>query len=270
MLPSPIEPPIRQTWAIRGARSGCSRSSSAMFVSGPIGAMTTGSGMLAQDPRDQVDRTLRAALRPATVRQHRVPDARLAVDLGRPDDAPEERAGGALGDRHVARAVDVEEPERVRRAVADVGVAADGRDREQVDLRSRHREPDREGVVEAGVAVDDQRQRVLHGPDRRGPRHGGRRVERWGATASAPRGCRPHLALLVRLAGRGRSTDAPDDAGDDDDRHHVRDALQDLRCDVDAEDRQQRLGRVGEAEDERRKERPDRVPRRRRSSRPGR
>ena len=55
MLPSPIDPPMRQTWAIRGASSGCSRSSSAMFVSGPIGAMTHRLRVLAQDARDQVD-----------------------------------------------------------------------------------------------------------------------------------------------------------------------------------------------------------------------
>src|SRR6476620_11313045 len=76
------------------------------------------------------------------------------------------------------------------------------------------------------------------------------------ASATMPR----DLALLVWLPGRGGPTDAAHDTGHDDDRHHVRDALQDLRCHVDAEDREQGLGRVGESEYERGKERTNRVP----------
>ena len=93
------------------------------------------------------------------------------MDLGGPDDAPEERAGGALRDRDVAPAVGVEQAQRVLGAVRDVGVAADGRDREQVELGSGHGQADRQGVVQSRVAVDDQRQRALRRPEgaRRAP-----------------------------------------------------------------------------------------------------
>ena len=146
---------------------------------------------------------------------------------GRPDDLAEERAGGALRDRHVAAAVGVEQAQRVLRAVADVRVAADGRDRQQVQLRAGDGEPDRERVVEPGVAVDDQRERLLR-PSRTAPSAAtagaGNEVGR-ATTAGAP--WQPALtpsALFVRLAGRGGPADASDDAGHDDDRHDVRDA----------------------------------------------
>ena len=119
-----------------------------MFVSGPIGASTTGSGcerriaaMRSTAPSGRGSAGDGGRRRPA--------DARLAVDLGRADDRAEERAGRALRDGHVRGAVQVQQAEGVRRAVPDIGVAADRRDGEQVDLGSRHREPDRERVVEA-------------------------------------------------------------------------------------------------------------------------
>ena len=45
VFPSPIEPPIRHRCEIFGARCGYSRRTSAMLVSGPIGAIATGSGL---------------------------------------------------------------------------------------------------------------------------------------------------------------------------------------------------------------------------------
>ena len=172
-----------------------------------------------------------------------------------------------------ARAVEVQQAQRVRRAVADVGVAADRRHGEEVDLGPRDREPDREGVVEARVAVDDQRQRLLDRPERRRARQrrargrtSARRPARAGPGSRSP----SRLALLVRLAGGGGPAHAADDARHDDDRDDVRDAVQELRRDVDAEDRQQRLRRVGEAEHERRARTRRPGATRRRSSRRGR
>ena len=152
----------------------------------------------------------------------------------------EQGARRALPDRHVAAAVEVQEPQGIRGAVPDVGVAADRRDRQQVDLGPRYREPDREGIVEPRVAVDDQRQWMLGGPERRGAGNGARREERRGGDRLAAR--RGHwLALLVRPAGGGAAPYAPDDARDDNDRHDVRNAAEQLGRDVDAEDRQQGL-----------------------------
>ena len=70
----------------------------------------------------------------------RVADPALAVDLGRAHDrrrAARPAAPSATGTS--SRAVGVEQPQRVLGAVADVGVAADGRDRQQVELRAARR-----------------------------------------------------------------------------------------------------------------------------------
>src|SRR5829696_6506491 len=68
-------------------------------------------------------------------------------------------------------------------------------------------------------------------------------------------------ALVVWLAGGRGAADAPDDTGDNDDRDDVRHAVEQLGRDVDAQDRQQRLGGVREPEHQRSSERIDRVPR---------
>ena len=97
-------------------------------------------------------------------------DTRLAVDLGRSNDLAEQRPRGALGDRDVVPAIGMQEPQRVLGAMPDIGVAADRRHGQDVELRARQREPDRQRVVQARVAVDDQRQRVLGRTDRGRPR----------------------------------------------------------------------------------------------------
>ena len=63
----------------------------------------------------------------------------------------------------------------------DVRVAPDRRDRQQVQLRARDGEADGQRVVEAGVAVDDERQRPLRRAERRGPlaRPGGAAENVW-------------------------------------------------------------------------------------------
>jgi hypothetical protein len=88
-----------------------------------------------------------------------------SVNLRRDPQRPHERTVGARGDRDVRPTGERQDPERVAGRRVETRVAADGRDPEQVDLRPRDREEDRERVVVAGIAVQD---------DRPGPRHGGR------------------------------------------------------------------------------------------------
>ena len=71
------------------------------------------------------------------------------MDLGRADDLADQRPRGAFGDRDVVAAVGVQEPQRVLGAMPDIGVAADRRDRQDLELRARDGEPDRQRVVEA-------------------------------------------------------------------------------------------------------------------------
>ena len=158
VLPSPMEPPMIERWAIRLASSGCVRSSRAMLVSGPTGAMPParatpgGSGPSGRWPRRGAPGRRR--------RQRRPPDAALPVDRGRPHDLARSGPGGTLRDRDVAAPIGVQEAKGVLGAVADVGVAADGRDGQDVQLGPSHGQPDGEGVVQPGIAVDDERQRV--------------------------------------------------------------------------------------------------------------
>ena len=74
---------------------------------------------------------------------------------------PSSAPGRTLRHRDVVPAVGVEEPQRVLGAARDVGVAAHRGDGEQVDLRAGRREADGQRIVQARVAVDDQRQRAL-------------------------------------------------------------------------------------------------------------
>ena len=137
-----------------------------MLVSGPIGAMATGSGLAA------ISRAISATAPSGSAGlgdgvQDGGPDAALAVHLGRPHDGAEQRPGGSLGHRDVVPAVGVQEAQGVLGAAGDVRVAADRGHREQPDLRAGRREADGQGVVEARVAVDDQRDRML-APSRQG------------------------------------------------------------------------------------------------------
>ena len=92
--------------------------------------------------------------------QHGAADAAGPMDLGGPHDRAQERSCCTLGDRHVVPPEGVEQPEGVLGAPGDVGVAADRGDGEQVDLRAGRREADRQRIVQARIAVDDQRQRA--------------------------------------------------------------------------------------------------------------
>ena len=129
-----------------------------MFVSGPIGAMATGSGcsrsILAMSSTAPSGTAVAVAGGSCVAA-----DAALPVDLGRPHDLADERTGGTLGDRDVVASIGVEETQRVLRAVADVGVPAHRGDGQDVELGARQGQADRHRVVEPRIAVDDQRQR---------------------------------------------------------------------------------------------------------------
>ena len=140
-----------------------------MFVNGPIGTIVTGSG----GARRVAASNSTAAFGPGGCRrwrQHGVADPADSVDLRGPNAQADERTLRATGHRNVRPPVQLQQPQRVLRAMVDVGVPADRRDREQVDLRPRDREPDRERVVESWVAVDDHRKWLVRRPDRRGSR----------------------------------------------------------------------------------------------------
>ena len=68
--------------------------------------------------------------------------------------------GRADGDRHVGAADELEQLQRVDRRLLERLVAVDGRDADELDLRAREREQERDRVVVAGVAVEED----LHGP----------------------------------------------------------------------------------------------------------
>ena len=100
-----------------------------MLVSGPIGAIATGSLMIAQDPRDELDTAFGHGGR-RRLRQHGGADPTLTVDLGRADDPADERTRRTLADGMSSRAIRVQQTERVLGAMTDVGVATDRGDRQ--------------------------------------------------------------------------------------------------------------------------------------------
>ncbi len=181
-----------------------------MLVRGPIGAMATGSGMLPEQPGDQLDGVVRHGAGCGR-RQLGRPDAALAVDLGGAHDLADQRPGGPFGDRDVVPAVCMQQAERVLGAMTDVGVSADGRDGQDMKLGARDGEADGQRIVEPGIAVDDQRQGLPGRPDGGAPRRGLRFVEgREGRGPSRPfRVAGAHPISPGRTVGRPQPGRAP-------------------------------------------------------------
>ena len=86
-----------------------------------------------------------------------VAHAVVAVHVPRVDGVLEQRPGGSPGDRHVGAAGCLQHDERVAHDVVDGGVAADARDRAQVEVGVQRREQQRARVVDAGVDVEHDR-----------------------------------------------------------------------------------------------------------------
>ncbi len=89
-----------------------------MLVSGPIGAIATGSGCSAQDPGDERDGALGAGRAPAPASRTVVPIPLSPWTSVARTTEPSSAPGRALGDRDVVAAVGVEQPQRVLGAVA--------------------------------------------------------------------------------------------------------------------------------------------------------
>jgi enoyl-CoA hydratase/carnithine racemase len=79
------------------------------------------------------------------------------VDVPRDAELAQERPVGSRRHRDVAAACDLEHAERVRGRLVERLVAGHGRHAEELDLRAREREQDRDRVVVPGVAVEDDR-----------------------------------------------------------------------------------------------------------------
>ena len=155
-FPSPIEPPIS---TIRSGRaSGSSASSRAMFVSGPVGTSVELPLALSDPLGDEGDGVLVDGVH-GRRRQLGPVEAALAVDVRRDRAAAHERPVGARGDRNIAATGELEHLERVRGRLLERLVAGDRRDADELELRRGEREQERDRVVVAGVAVEDDRRR---------------------------------------------------------------------------------------------------------------
>ncbi len=152
-FPSAIAPPIQTIRSSRSRTSGCRSSMSATFVSGAVGTSTTPG-------------SIRSARKSAACWSTGCADGSGSSGPSRPlspwtcaavrSVAPQRRVG-ARRDRDVAASGDLERDERVAGRLVERLVAGDGRDADQLDLGRREREQDRDRVVVAGVAVDDDR-----------------------------------------------------------------------------------------------------------------
>ena len=105
---------------------------------------------------EEVDRVLgrRLGLRR---RQVGAVEARLAVHVGGHARLAHERPAGAGGDRDLAAAGELEHADRVGGRLLERLVAGDRRDAPQLELGAAEREQDRDRVVVAGVAVEQDR-----------------------------------------------------------------------------------------------------------------
>ena len=147
VLPRPVEPPIHTSSAtVAGA---CS-SSVATFVSGPVATSVAGPGGGEElDGRARVERHRRLG-------QRRAVEPAGAVDVERGDELASARARRARGDRHAVQARERGHPARVQRRLGELRVARHRRDRAQIGASGGPPRPDRERVVVARVAVQDE------------------------------------------------------------------------------------------------------------------
>ena len=158
-LPSPIAPPIS---TIRSGRaSACVAKSRPTFVSGPV-ATSVGFSARTEALGEVLDRVHR--LGGARGRgQVGAVEPRLAVDVRCDVARAHERRVCARVHRHVAPPRQLEHAQGVRGRLVERLVARHGRHADELDLRRGEREQDRDRVVVAGIAVEDDRRRC-HAP----------------------------------------------------------------------------------------------------------
>ena len=156
VLPAPSEPPISEIAATRSWRAGAERRSRAMLVSGPVATSVTGLGGVAQQRAHQFD-SRHVDRSDGGLRQVRAVEPGFTVELDRDPRVADQRAVGAGGDGHVGSPEQGQDAERVAGRPIERSVARDGRDRQEPELRPGQREHDRERVVMARVAVEDDR-----------------------------------------------------------------------------------------------------------------
>ena len=126
------------------------------MVSGPIAATVTGSG-------DVVSRSARATTAGRGSTRAGDGGSCHAPEPGVPVHVPgalrlgvHQRVAGAGGHRDVGPPRQVQHAQRVLRRLRQLDVAVDGGDQAQVDLGAGQRQQDGQGVVDAGIGVDDQ------------------------------------------------------------------------------------------------------------------
>ena len=133
-----------------------------MFVSGPSGTSVTGRPARgSRSAMKETRRPRRAAL--VARRQQRAVEPALAVDVRGDDELAAERPVGARRDGDVRAADELEDAERVGGRLLERLVAVRRRHAEQLDLRAREREQERDRVVVPGIAVEDDRCRRTAG-----------------------------------------------------------------------------------------------------------
>ena len=104
-------------------------------------------------PAEEVDGVL-LERRPLRRRQVGAVEPGLTVDVRGDERLADERPVGARRDRDVVAADEVEDADRVRGRLLERLVAGDGRHAEELHLGAREREEQRDRVVVAGVAVE--------------------------------------------------------------------------------------------------------------------
>ena len=138
---STLAPPVRS-------------SRSATFVSGPVGMSVTGVEEARDRPLHEVDGVL-AERASAGGRQRRAVEAAVAVHVRRNGELTVERPVGAGGHGNVGAPGEIEHAKSICRRLLERLVPVDGRHTEHVELRARERQQQRDRVVVAGIAVED-------------------------------------------------------------------------------------------------------------------
>ena len=129
-----------------------------MFVSGPVGTRTTGSIRLEQGRPQESDGALGARLA-RRLWQLGAVQAGAAVDRGGDLQPTQQGPVRARGDRDIGPSEQRQDPQCIAGRGCQLGVACHGRDAEQLELGTGQRDDDREGVVMARIAVQDDRDR---------------------------------------------------------------------------------------------------------------